>query len=67
MKIFEIENKAKKDAGRFIKGLSTEDHRIPLKVEEEDGVGIKNLFDFYGKSLILRSEDTFGLDQYRFD
>ena len=38
-----------------------------MKVEGQDGIGMKNLFDFYEKSLVFRSEDTFGLCQYRFE
>lgn len=42
-------------------------HLLTLKVEGQDGLGMKNLFDFHEQSIIYRSDDTFGLCQYRFD
>lgn len=61
-----MESKVRKGI-REIKGINLK-YTSGFKVkEDEDDNAIKNLFDFYETSLILRSDDFLTLSQFRLD
>jgi len=61
-----LESKVRKGI-REIKGINLK-YTTGFKVkEEEDNNALKNLFDFYDTTLVLRSDDLISLSQFRFD